>query len=275
VLAAAVGMSMMGRGVTDIMAATLLLAVLSALVQGITLRAVTGPIMLLPSLERGPLKQIVSFGGFTWLQGICAVAFGQADRLIVGITLGAPAVALYGLCAQIAQSIHGTIAAGLHALFPHLSRRIESETPKTIGRAVDAAWKINVFAAALAGGAFALFSRPILSLWMGQEFAQQAWLVFATLSAAFAIFAMNVTAHYALLALGRVRLVTAANLAAAFSMLALMLPLASRFGAEGAACARLVAGPITCLLYLPLAKQMRAMFAADPRTHALAALESA
>jgi O-antigen/teichoic acid export membrane protein len=68
---------------------------------------------------------------------------------------------------------------------------------------------------------------------------------------------MNVTAHYALLALGRVRLVTALNVAAGIAMLALMLPLASRFGMVGAACARLVTGPITCLMYLPLLKLLR------------------
>jgi hypothetical protein len=36
-----------------------------------------------------------------------------------------------------------------------------------------------------------------------------------------------------------------------------MLPLASRFGMVGAACARLVTGPITCLMYLPLLKLLR------------------
>jgi O-antigen/teichoic acid export membrane protein len=91
---------------------------------------------------------------------------------------------------------------------------------------------------------------------MGLEFARQGWPVLSILAIGFALFAMNVTAHYALLALGRVRLVTALNLAAGAAMLLLMLALTPRFGLVGTACARLVAGPITCALYLPLRRAL-------------------
>jgi len=275
VLVAAVAMSMLGRGVVAIMAATLILALLSVVIQGITVQAVAGRILLLPSFESAPLKQIVNFGSFSWLQGLCAVAIGQADRLIVGIALGASAVAVYGLCAQVAQSIHGTIAAGFHVLFPHFSRRIESDSPEEIRGAVKSALRINIAAAALVGALFVLFGRPILLQWMGLEFSRHAWPVFATLSIAYALFAMNVTAHYTLLALGHVRVVTFLNILAAGAMLALMLPLAARFGTEGAASARLVAGPITCLLYLPLLRHMRAEFKKRPGAAVEAALENA
>jgi len=275
VLAAAVALSAMRQGVVAIMAVTLLLALLSVAAQGFAVRAIAGRILLLPSFARQPFKQVLSFGVFSWLQGISAIAFTQADRLAVGVIVGATAVAQYGLCAQAAQSIHGTIAAGFHWLFPHLSRRLETDPPRRIGSAAIAAGSLNVLLAALAAAACALFSRRILSLWMGPEFAQQAAPLFATMSVAYGLFAMNVTAHYVLLALGRVRLVTALNLAAAVSVMALMIPLATTFGSLGAACARLIAGPITCLLYLPLAKQMRIMSGPRASSDATAAWENA
>jgi O-antigen/teichoic acid export membrane protein len=125
------------------------------------------------------------------------------------------------------------------------------------------------------GATLAVLSRPTLNLWMGAAFAQRAWPVFSVLAVAYALFAINVTAHYALLALGRVRLVTALNVAAGIAMLVLMLPLASKFGMVGAACARLVTGPITCLMYLPLSKLLRPQeLTVQPETVAIAAWEN-
>jgi O-antigen/teichoic acid export membrane protein len=257
VLAAAVVIAASGRGVVPILFATLALAFLAAVAQGIAVRIVAGRIILLPAWSRQTLTQIAGFGCFSWVQAACAVAFGQADRLVVGIVLGAPAVAIYALCAQVAQSIHGATAAGLHVLFPHLSSRIETEPLDRVRTTVWSALRVNLAAAAAMGATLALLGWPILNLWMGAGFAQRPWPVFSVLAVAYAVFAMNVTAHYALLALGRVRLVTALNVAAGLAMLALMLPLASRFGIVGAACARLVTGPITCLMYLPLLKLLR------------------
>ena len=100
--------------------------------------------------------------------------------------------------------------------------------------------------------------------------------LFAVLIASFALFAMNVTAHYTLLAMGRVRLVTAVNLTAGAAMLLLMPLLAPRFGMVGSACARLVTGPITCLLYIPLYKLMCAKPVArlEPAASAVAVWEN-
>ena len=60
---------------------------------------------------------------------------------------------------------------------------------------------------------------------------------------------MNVTAYYALLAIGQVRVVTYLNLLAGLIMLLIMAMLIPSYGFLGAALARLVFGPITCLSY--------------------------
>ncbi|MDR3645325.1 MAG: hypothetical protein P4M02_09665, partial [Clostridia bacterium] len=67
----------------------------------------------------------------------------------------------------------------------------------------------NAVLAVVLAAPLMLLSKPLLMLWMGRDFAQDAWPVLSVLAAGFALFAMNVTAHYALLAMGRVRLVTA------------------------------------------------------------------
>jgi O-antigen/teichoic acid export membrane protein len=257
-LIAAVVLVACGRGVVDIMLATLEIAAFAAVAQGIAVRAFVGRIVLLPSLHRDTLSKIMGYGCFSWLQAISAAVFGQADRLVIGVILGAPAVAGYALCAQAAQTIHGVVAAGFHALFPHLSSRLETERILELRHTIWNAFKANFLLAFLLGSPVTLFSRPILSVWIGREFALQEWPILSILALGFALFGLNVTAHYALLAFGKVRIVTFINLAAGAAMLLLMLLLTPKFGMIGTACSRLICGPITCLLYYPLYKLLHA-----------------
>jgi len=78
--------------------------------------------------------------------------------------------------------------------------------------------------------------------------------MFPTIVCSFALLGMNVTAHYALLAVGHVRVVTYLNLLAGMAMLLTMAMLIPKHGLQGAALARLVYGPITCIAYLYLSK---------------------
>jgi O-antigen/teichoic acid export membrane protein len=257
-LVAAVALVACGGNVLEIMQATLAIATLAVIAQGIAVRAIAGRIVLLPSLHGETLSKIMNYGCFSWLQAVSSAVFSQADRLVIGMTLGAPAVAGYALCAQAAQTIHGIVAAGFHALFPHLSSRIETETLLELRRTVWTAFKVNLLIAFLLGAPFILFSRPILTVWMGHEFAMLSWPILSILGCSFVLFALNVTAHYTLLAIGKVRVVTFLNLAAGAAMLTLMLLLTPKFGMIGTAASRLVCGPITCLLYFPLYKFLHA-----------------
>jgi len=274
-LVAAIALVAHGLGVVEIMLATLFIAALAAAAQGLALRAIAGKIRLLPSLDRETLSMIAGFGCFSWLQAVTAVVFGQADRLVIGLFLGVPAVAYYALCAQAAQTIHGIVAAGFHALFPHLSSRLEFKAPADLRHTVWTAFKINLVLAMSLGVPVILLSRNILSLWMGPEFARHAWPVLSILAASFSFFALNVTAHYTLLAIGQVRLVTALNLIAGAAMLLLMLLFTPRLGMVGTACARLITGPVTCVLYYPLYKLIRAKSANHPKPSAVATWENA
>jgi len=256
-LIAAVVLVARGRGVVDVTLATLCVSALAAAAQGWAMRRALGRITLLPTLDRGTLRLIASFGCLSWLQSLSAVIFGQADRVVIGVLLGAPAVAIYALCDQAAQCIHGVVAAGFHGLFPHLSARLETESLAEVRPTLWRAFRWNAMLAVLIGAPVVVLSKPILALWMGRTFAQQAWPIFSVLAAGSALLAMNVTAHYALLGTGRNRLVTSANLIAGAAMLLAMILLTPHFGTVGTACGWLIPGPVTCVLYLPLYRMFR------------------
>jgi O-antigen/teichoic acid export membrane protein len=110
----------------------------------------------------------------------------------------------------------------------------------------------NVIFVAMTTGVLLLFGGRILHAWAGPEVARGAAPVLPVIIWSSALMGLNVTATYALLALGRVRIVTWFNLAGGTTMLLLMLCLAPRFGIRGIAIARLAYGLIALAMYYPL-----------------------
>ena len=241
-----------GYGIVAIMKGTLGLATVSAGLQITAARAIMGPISLYPTIGRHALSEVFSFGCFSWLQTLAGCIFCYADRLLIGVMLGTSSVAYYSVCVQAAQPIHGLIAAGLHFLFPHLSARLSVAPATELKPLVLSILTLNVVCAILLSVPLALLSKPILHLWMGVTFAQQAWVVLSIVAMGFGLLALNVSGHYTLLALGKVKLVALLNLAGGSAMLAAMAFLTPHFGLTGAAVGRLVYGPITLLMYCQL-----------------------
>jgi O-antigen/teichoic acid export membrane protein len=253
----AVGLALRGNGVPALMLATSALTAMGAAIQGAALRRHLGSGLFKPAFDRATLVELGSFGGFTWLQAVSGVLFSQADRLLLGIFLGASSVSYYGICVQMAQPIHGLTAAGLHFLFPHLALRFASGKLAAVRRPVYSAMVVNVVLAVVFTGVPMLFGPKLLEFWMGGSFADHADGLLAVLAAGFGLLALNVTGHYAMLALGKVRLVTAWNVAGGVAMLLAMAAWVPGRGVSGAAWARLCYGPITCLIYWPLLRILR------------------
>ena len=249
ILASAIGVTKYGHGVVWIMVATLFISGVGTLAQAMALKNKIGSLSLMPSWDATTVSNIASFGTFSWLQAICGVVFSHADRFVVGFFMGAPAVAYYGLCVQAAQPLHGLISSGMHFLFPHLSARYSVAPISEIRRKVALAIVANLALVLALSLPVAIFGRYILTMWIGPAFGQQPPLMFPTIVCGFALLGINVTAHYALLAIGQVRIVTYLNLLAGVVMLFLMAMLIPNHGLQGAALARLSYGPITCLAY--------------------------
>jgi O-antigen/teichoic acid export membrane protein len=238
-----------GRGVAAIMTATLVMAAISTVLQIMAAQTVVRNISLLPSMAKSAFFEVFHFGCFSWLQTLAGCIFSYADRLVIGFTLGASSVAYYTVCVQAAQPIYGVLSASLHFLFPHLSARLSVTPNNEVRSIVLSILSLNVMLAFLLCAPLALLSKPILHLWMGEAFAQQTWPVLSIVAVGFGFLALNITGHYALLALGQVRLVAILNLVGGVAMLAVVAMLAPRIGLVGAAIGRLLYGPITLLMY--------------------------
>ncbi len=251
-LAAVVGLTFVSHSVVAIMGATCLLTLAGLALQLIRLKQLLGADSLMPAFDRDTMHALMSFGIFSWLQAVSGVVFSQVDRLTLGVSLGAAAVASYALCAQMAQPISGFAASGLHFLFPYLSNRSASMSPAALRRPLLIAFAFNLGFVAVSAGALLLFGNRILHAWAGADIARSAAPIMPVIVWSSALLGLNVTASYALLALGRVRLVTGFNLASGVIMLLLMFRLTPRFGIQGIAFARLSYALVSLLLYIPL-----------------------
>ena len=267
-IVACVVLALAGYGVVALMLATVVLSVLGALAQGVTVRRHLGAAPMGLGFDRAVSRQLFSFGGFTWLQAISGVIFSQADRLLLGAMLGPAAVAYYGIAVQMALPIHGLTAAGLHFFFPYVASHFAVAPLDGLRRPVLTAFAVNVLCASSLTALVVCLGPKILARWMGPAFAAQTAGLLPLIALGFGLLALNVTAHYTLMALGHVRIVTLANVAGGVLMLSTMAVLIPAYGVRGAALARLWYGPVTCLLYLPLLGLLRGPFATARIGHA-------
>lgn len=255
-VAAAVVLSIRGFGVAGIMEATACFMVLGTVAQLIRLQQYLGAASLLPSFDRRATTALFQFGAFSWLLAVSSVIFTQADRLLLGVSLGATTVTAYALCVQMAQPIYGIASSGLHFLFPYLSARNAVSQPAAIKKAILAAFSVNFLIVAMGTGVLLLFGQAALYAWVGQSVAQSAAGILAPIVWSFALLGLSVTGYYSLLALGHIHMVTALNLTGGLAMLLLMACLLPLQGVHGIAMARLCYGLIALLMYVPLARAL-------------------
>jgi O-antigen/teichoic acid export membrane protein len=241
-----------GLSIVAIMIASLFVGVSSLGLQILQLAKRFDVPSVWPTFDRTISSALLSFGAFTWIQAVSGLVFGQADRLIAGISMGATAVASYAICVQMAQPIYGLAASGLHFLFPNLSARSAGNAAGAQRRAVFLAFGANLIMVGATAGLLLTFSPFLLKLWGGDTLARSGRLVFPIIIWSTALSGLGVTGSYAMLALGRVRAVTLLNLTGGALMIVAISILLPRYGLYGIAVARLIYGPITLLIYVPL-----------------------
>jgi O-antigen/teichoic acid export membrane protein len=240
-----------------IMASTAVLMIPGLWFQMTRLKQYLGMHSLLPKFDHDALRALLSFGAFSWLQAVSGVVFAQVDRLMIGVSLGAVAVASYSLCAQMTLPVFGFAASGLHFLFPYLSNRSAVMTGHSLARPILIALGWNAAFVLTASLVLTSFGPRILSVWAGQGILSAAEPVLALLIWSSALLGLNVTGTYALLALGRVRIVTWINLAGGVTMLGLIFWLTPQIGIRAVAIARLCYSLVTLLIYIPLIHELR------------------
>jgi O-antigen/teichoic acid export membrane protein len=264
-LAGAAILSLLGLRTIGILAVTTLFLALGSFAQFRQLARLMPSNSFVPSFQRSETRSLLLRGFFVWLQALGGVVFGQFDRIVLGVALGALAVTPYALCVQFAHPIYGLTASGLNFLFPYLSSRATAASRNTLKLTVAKAFACNLILVAGAAGLLLLFGNRLIRIWAGPAVEQNAANILPPIVIGSALMGLSVTGTYAMQALGEFRTVALISLAGRAAMLALMIEMLRHQGLQGLAISRLCYGSIALLVYLPLAKQL---YAGRDRTRA-------
>jgi O-antigen/teichoic acid export membrane protein len=245
-------LALSGQGTISILAATAVFLILGTYMQFRQLRRFLGPVSLWPLFQSKETRLLLGLGIFVWLQAVGAVVFGQFDRILLGVSLGALAVAPYALCVQFAQPIFGLTASALNFLFPYLSGRASTISTAGLKRTLLMAFTCNLLLVVFGAGTLLLVGDRLIRLWAGPAVAQSASRILAPIVLGSALMGLSVTGTYAMQALGLFRTVAFISLASRTAMLLLMIQLMRHMGLQGLALSRLCYGSVALLVYLPL-----------------------
>jgi O-antigen/teichoic acid export membrane protein len=263
-------LALTGQRTISILAATAVLMAAGTYAQFRQLHRFVGPASLWPVFERGETRVLLGLGIFVWLQAVGAAVFGQFDRILLGVSMGARAVAPYSLCVQFAHPIIGLSASSLNFLFPYLSGRVGTISNAALKQTLVKAFACNLLLVSSGAVALLLTGDRLIRLWAGPAVAQGASKILPPIVLGSALMGLGVTGNYALQALGLFRTVAFITLGSRAAMLLLMIVLLRHMGLEGLALTRLCYGSVALLIYLPLLGQLNALRTAKSTVSPLA-----
>jgi O-antigen/teichoic acid export membrane protein len=210
---------------------------------------------LWPTFRTEETRTLLQVGLFVWVQALGSVLFRQFDRVLLGVSLGAGAVAAYSLCIQLAEPLFGLTASGLSFFFPYLSGRSSTLSPHALRQTILKALLCNFLLVTAGAGFLLIFGNRLLQLWAGRSIAHRGGPILPLIIIASALSGLSVTGVYAAQGLGLFRTIACVNLGNRAALFLLMLHLLRTGGVHGLAVARVLYGAAALLVYVPLLRR--------------------
>ncbi|MDD2883396.1 MAG: oligosaccharide flippase family protein, partial [Rhodoferax sp.] len=179
----------------------------------IQMRMVALPAALLRHSTLLWLRRLLSFGGWVTVSNVIGPVIVYVDRFVIGATLAASSVAVYAVPFDLVSRLPILVAALTSVLLPELARLSSlaaTTDPGARHQAHQLVWRSSVFSAAVVAALVAVgigFAPMALSVWLGEDFAQQSGTLTQVLLMAFGVNAVAQIPFTALQATGKVRAV--------------------------------------------------------------------
>ena len=251
-LIVAAGLALLRQSTVSILICTAVFLLLDTVMQFRALRPLLGCVPVRPSFRRKETAVLLKNGFFTWIQASGGVVFGQLDRILLGVSMGAFAVAPYALCVQFAQPISGLSASGLHFLFPYFSSYGGGFSSARARAALLRAFLANLLLVCCGASALLVIGMRLIRSWGGPTVADAAGGIFPMIAWGAALMGLSVTGTYAMQGIGLFRTVAGVSLSSRAGLLILMPYLLHHLGIQGLAWSRLGYGAVALLIYVPL-----------------------
>jgi O-antigen/teichoic acid export membrane protein len=203
--AAALVVALLGGTVTDVVRSTLAVLWLTALWSLIVAWRMLKPfrLKLMLANTKAILPELLRFAFLSGLSVLGSRIFSFADRLAVGAVLGLEAVAYYIVIISVVTKILQLSGALTNALMPAASAWMASGAVRRVRVYFWGTTAALVVLNLVLASMLLIFSKPLLTLWMGAEFASHALLPFRVLTVVYALISLNAPAHYVAFGIGK------------------------------------------------------------------------
>ncbi len=236
---------LMGFHVKEVVTCSIAVLALSALSKSFLLRRILSlKINLIPRFDVRTIKEIWSYGMYSWVQDMSAILLGQVDRLLIASLLSTSALAYYSVCLQLAQQIHAVLSKGTAFLFPLSSASLESGNKEGMRRIYFKALRLVTVVAVGIGFPLFLFADKVLTVWMGPAFAEHATIILRILAFGFTVLATSIVPYYYMNGIGFVRLNTVFGFISGTAVAGSVVLLIPSLGLPGVALAWLANIPV-------------------------------
>jgi O-antigen/teichoic acid export membrane protein len=206
---------------------------------------------------------LARFGGWMTVSTVMASLMLYADRFAVGSLLSLAAVAYYVAPFEVINRLSVVPVAIMGVLFPAFSQLAASRSPELVGVYRRTLWTIGALLAPPAV-VIVVFSRPLLSLWLGPEVAAESAVVASILAAGILIHSLVQPSFQLLQAAGQPAVPALFQLIEAPIYMVYLVALTLGYGIAGTAAAWLIRVTISLVVQSWLAYRfVLSDFAAD------------
>jgi O-antigen/teichoic acid export membrane protein len=176
-----VGLLFLGYGLYEIVIATTIASILVLFVYFIILRVQLPQWNCTILVKKKEINEIFSFSFFLFISRASNLFANYFVRYIVSAFAGPAAVTLYVVPSKLLGAVGGVLSSGTIAIYPYTSE-INTNDPKKIKDLFLKSTRIFSIISIPIMAYIALYSKQILTIWMGYTFAEQGYLVLSLLA---------------------------------------------------------------------------------------------
>ena len=203
-----------------------------------------------PEIDVVVVKNIFNFSFFVFLSKISGIFSTYLVRFAISIFLGPAAVTYYVVPSKVVGAVGGVASSAVSTIFPFSSQLKAVEKKEEIKKLFLQSTRI--FAAVLLPLTLfiSLFSKQILTIWMGKEFALQSWMVLSVIAVSSFIGSFSAIPNLIILGQGNSKLIGLFSLMNIVSYLIFIPLLTEMFGIIGTAYSLLITSGIVIIYVL-------------------------
>jgi O-antigen/teichoic acid export membrane protein len=210
-----------------------------AVSMGIARRVIPG-LRLAPRWDRARIRRLMTFSGWIFLANISAFVIFQFDRLMLGALATVSAVTYYAVPSSMASYLLAATTSLASIVIPATGDLIARGESLRVDRLYRRSTRLCVLFVGSAGIPAVFFADPLLTVWLGHQFAARSTAILQILVVTFILFSLTVIPYNMLVAGGFPRIVGVLNLVIAVLNVILIFVLIPPYGAKGAAIAYLL-----------------------------------